>query len=123
MILGTGIDIVMTKRFSTWKNDDKILNRFFHPKEVEYIVSLKNNFEEAIAARFAAKEAFGKALGTGLKGINLKDICVKKDKNGKPYIEVFNSALEVFNANKDAKIHLAISHEKEYAGALVILEK
>ena len=79
MILGIGIDIVKVSRFSTWANNEKLLLRFFHPEEVKYILSSDKNREETIAARFAAKEALGKALGTGLRGFSLRDICVKKD--------------------------------------------
>ena len=122
MIIGTGIDIVKVSRFSSWKNNKKLLERFFHPDEVEYILSRQNNQEETIAARFAAKEALGKALGTGLRGFSLKDICVKKDKLGKPYIEVFPAFLEITKSYNHVNIHLSISHEKEYACAMVILE-
>jgi len=122
MIIGTGIDIVKVSRFSSWKNNKKLLERFFHPDEVEYILSRQSNQEETIAARFAAKEALGKALGTGLRGFSLKDICVKKDKLGKPYIEVFPAFLEITKSYNHVNIHLSISHEKEYACAMVILE-
>ena len=122
MIIGTGIDIVSVKRFSSWTKDEKLLSRFFHPDEVKYILARDSNREETIAARFAAKEALGKALGTGLRGFSLKDICVKKDELGKPYIEVFPAFLEITKSYNHVKIHLSISHEKEYACAMVILE-
>jgi len=122
MIIGTGIDIVKVERFAKWGENLNFLNRFFHPEEVKYILDRKTNKTEAIAARFAAKEALGKALGTGLRGISLKDICVKKDKIGKPYIEPFPKILEITKSKKRVKIHLSISHEKEFAVAMVILE-
>lgn len=122
MIIGTGIDIVNVKRFSTWKDNIKLLERFFHPYEVEYILGIEKNREETIATRFAAKEALGKALGTGLRGISLKDICVKKDSMGKPYIEPFPEFLKITKSENHVKIHLSISHEKDYAIAMVILE-
>ena len=102
MIIGTGIDIVKVSRFSSWKNNKKLLERFFHPDEVEYILSRQSNQEETIAARFAAKEALGKALGTGLRGFSLKDICVKK--------EVFPAFLEITKSYNHVNIHLSISH-------------
>lgn len=122
MIIGTGIDIVNTKRFSNWKDDEKLLSRFFHPNEVKYFYSLASRKEEAIASRFAAKEAFGKALGTGLQGFSLKDVCVKTDSLGKPYLEVSPIIFQITKTNNNVKIHLSISHEKEYAIAMVILE-
>ena len=75
MIIGTGIDIVQVNRFDSWVNNEKLLSRFFHPEEVKYILGQNTNQAETIAARFAAKEALGKALGTGLRGFALKDIC------------------------------------------------
>ena len=122
MILGTGIDIVKVSRFSTWANNEKLLSRFFHPEEVKYILSKDKNREETIAARFAAKEALGKALGTGLRGFSLRDICVKKDNLGKPYIELFPAIFEITKSQNHVKIHLSISHEREYACAMVIIE-
>ena len=62
MIIGTGIDIVKVERFAKWGEKLNFLNRFFHPEEVKYILDRKTNKTEAIAARFAAKEALGKAL-------------------------------------------------------------
>lgn len=122
MIIGTGIDIVNVKRFASWKNDTKLLKRFFHPEEVEYFINLKHNQEEAIATRFAAKEALGKALGCGLRGFSLKDICVKKDELGKPYIVPFSKFFQITKSYNHVTIHLSLSHEKDYAVAMVILE-
>ena len=68
------------------------------------------------------KEALGKALGTGLRGFALKDIWVRRDEKGKPYIEVFPAFLEITKSYNCVRIHLSISHEKEYACAIVILE-
>lgn len=122
MIIGTGIDIVQVNRFDSWVNNEKLLSRFFHPEEVKYILGQNTNQAETIAARFAAKEALGKALGTGLRGFALKDIWVRRDGKGKPYIEVFPAFLEITKSYNCVKIHLSISHEKEYACAIVILE-
>ena len=78
------------------------------------------------AARFAAKEAFSKALGTGLI-YDLKDSYIINDKNGKPEFVLENSAKELFNKVKgkieDYKFHVSLSHEKEYATAFIIIEK
>ena len=80
---------------------------------------------EYYAVRFAAKESFSKALGTGLKGFELTDIYIEKDADGKPVMRVIgNSAVELEkNCGKDAKIHVSLSHEKEYAVAYVIIER
>ncbi len=123
MIIGCGIDVVRVERFSKLVKNDRFLKRFFHPIEVEYIASSSSRSAESLAARFAAKEAFAKALGTGLGTLTLRDICVKKEKNGRPILNVFaevKAKLELTGANY---IHLSLSHEKDYAIAQVILEK
>ncbi|HOT58887.1 MAG TPA: holo-ACP synthase, partial [Spirochaetales bacterium] len=76
----------------------------------------------SLAARFAAKEAFGKALGTGLKGIALKDILVRNNSVGKPELLVVNSALMAFEKSGAKRIHLSMTHESDNAIAIVILE-
>ena len=78
---------------------------------------------EHLAARFAAKEAFVKALGTGFVGINLKDICVHNEPSGKPVLKLNNTAEEKFVQSGAAFVHLSISHEREYTVAMVVLEK
>ena len=122
MIFGTGVDIVEVKRFSKLINNPDFINRFFNKEEQkEY-----NNVQalcEHYASRFAAKEAFGKALGTGLAGFSLTDVFVKNDEKGKPYIQVENKAEEVLKKTYgDCKIYLSLSHEKTFAIAYVIIE-
>ncbi len=75
-----------------------------------------------MAARFAAKEAFGKALGTGLKGIVLKDIMVENKHNGQPVIVLFESARLALEKSGAAKIHVSLTHETDNAVAMIVLE-
>ena len=77
---------------------------------------------QSLAARFAAKEAYGKALGSGLKGITLKNILVTNDQNGKPALTLFGDALTAFTRMKGTCIHLSLTHERNIAIACVILE-
>ena len=122
MIFGTGVDIVEVNRFSELINKPDFINRFFNKEEQK---SFKNSQAmcEHYASRFAAKEAFGKALGIGLAGFSLTDVFVKKDEKGKPYLAVENKAEEILkNTCGDCKIHLSISHEKTIAIAYVIIE-
>lgn len=123
MITGCGVDIVNVKRFLKLAENNHFLDRFFHPDEVAYIVQNKKNASESLAVRFAAKEAFGKALGTGLFGLQLKEICVQRTANGKPEMHLFGNAQKKLQLNGANHIHLSLSHEKEYAIAQVILEK
>lgn len=123
MIFGTGTDITDTSRFKDIVSDKKKLDRFFNPKE-QIINSNTQLLLEHYASRFAAKEAFGKALGTGIRDFPLTDIYVQKDALGKPELIVQGKALEKLNklAGK-CKIHLSLSHEKNYAVAYLIIEQ
>jgi len=126
--LGIGIDIVEINRFKkTLKNNKKLaLKRFFTKKEI-LICSKKNLNTNCFAKRFAAKEAFAKALGTGFrKNINFKDIEIKNDIYGKPYfnisIKLKNKMIKILGTKK-FKVFLSISDEKNYAIANVLISK
>lgn len=122
MILGLGIDIVEVSRLEKWLNDKKLLERFFNKEELEYVLSKRDGAAPSLAVRFAAKEAFGKALGTGLAGIELKDIAVVNDKTGRPFLKLFGTALQALKEKGGASIHLSLTHEKTTAAAVVIIE-
>lgn len=122
MILGLGIDIVEVSRLEKWLNDKKLLERFFNKEELEYVFSKGDGAARSLAVRFAAKEAFGKALGTGLAGIELKDIAVANDKTGRPFFKLSGTALQALKEKGGASIHLSLTHEKTTAAAVVIIE-
>jgi holo-[acyl-carrier protein] synthase len=122
MIAGIGIDIVHVRRLERWQKIPGLLERFFHPDE---LLSARNRGHGAalsLAARFAAKEAFGKALGTGLKGIVLKDIVVVNRHNGSPAIEVFGTARRALEKSGAGRIHISLTHERDNAVAMIVLE-
>lgn len=136
MILGIGIDLVSITRIeyliSKFKNkfSDKFFttNEIFEAKEIEDAINNGNarsvNF---FAKRFAAKEAFSKAIGLGIgRGINFKDIEILNDEVGKPYINLLNQKDEFVKklfSCKNLSIHLSLSDEKSHAIAMVIIEK
>ena len=122
MIAGTGIDMVQVKRMNKWLENQKLLEKYFHSDELSCVLKEKKNAAQSLAARFAAKEAFGKALGTGLRNISLKDIAVFSDENGKPDIVLFETAKKAFEKSGAHKIYVSLSHEREYAIAMVVLE-
>lgn len=123
MIYGIGTDIVKVDRIKKWLLDGKMVQRFFNPAEMNSCASLQVSAEH-YAARFAAKEAFGKAVGTGLAGFSLQDVFVKNDESGKPELVLQNEAAELLKKKcGNAKIHISLSHEKEYALAYLIIEK
>ena len=107
----------------------KILFGSKHERDIKAMLPIlhKINEKEAwalslSAVRFAAKEAFGKALGTGLAGIELKDIAVVNDKTGRPFLKLSGTALQALKEKGVASIHLSLTHEKTTAAAVVIIE-
>jgi holo-[acyl-carrier protein] synthase len=69
LIAGIGVDIVHIQRMRRWRRQDGLLERYFHPQELAAVLARGEGALNSLACRFAAKEAFGKALGTGLAGI------------------------------------------------------
>lgn len=123
MIVGTGVDLAKVSRFKTLLSSGGFLHRFFHEEEIGIIESKGAGAAQTLAGRFAAREAFFKALGTGFSGFSLKDISVINNCSGKPEIVPSEKVREILNSIGDSwSIHLSISHEKEYAIAQVILE-
>ena len=122
MITGIGIDMVQVQRMEKWRKNPGLLDRYFHPEELSPALAKGNSASMSLAARFAAKEAFGKALGTGLAGIVLKDIMVKNRENGCPEVFVFGTAREALERNGASRIHVSLSHEKDNALAMIVLE-
>jgi holo-[acyl-carrier protein] synthase len=122
MITGVGIDVVHVKRLEKWMDSPGLLDRFFHPDELALTLSRGKSAALSLAARFAAKEAFGKALGTGLSGIVLKDILVINSHNGKPELRLFDTALLALERAGASRVHVSLTHERDNALALVVLE-
>ena len=123
MIYGIGSDIAEVKRFEKWVKNPQLIDRFFNEREVS---KGKNIFAmcQHLAVRFAAKEAFSKALGTGLSGFELKDVYITKDENGKPFLNFQKSAINLLKERcGECRVHVSLSHEKEYALAFVVIEK
>ncbi len=127
MIIGIGIDIVRVDRFVKWTENPALAERFFHPQALkvcaERAASGRQFSAQSLAVRFAAKEAFGKALGTGLRGIALREICVTHLLGGRPCMKLEGKALSAFRASGAAAIHVTLSHERDSAVACVLLEK
>ena len=125
-IFGIGTDIVNIKRVekSLKKSGKKFKNKIFTKNEIVYCESKKNSCPY-YAKRFAAKEAFVKALGTGFrKNITFKDIEVSNDNFGKPSIKIngpVDNFLKKKIKNKKYKIYLSLSDDLPYAQATVII--
>ena len=123
MITGIGVDVIHAHRMERWAKIPGLLARYFHPDELASAIAKGSGATLSLAARFAAKEAFGKALGSGLGGIVLKDILVINRHNGQPEIKVFGTALDAFCQSGAARIHLSLTHDRDNAIAMVVLEK
>ena len=123
-IFGIGTDIVNIQRMKqTLKKNNKFRERIFSKNEIKYCEKKKNP-TSYYAKRFAAKEAFSKAIGTGIrKGINFIDIEILNDNLGKPYIKLHKNALNRIKmiSKKKYKIEVSLSDEKNYAIANVII--
>ena len=116
MISGIGLDIVEISRIRTLaKRQSKFARRILTESEWNQYEQLSGDRRcEFLAGRFSAKEAFSKAVGTGIgKGLSFHDIEIAKDENGKPF----------FSMPQPIHAHLSITHTKEYAAAQVIIEK
>lgn len=128
MIFGIGIDLIEIDRIKAEleKHEDRFCKMVFTVKEIEYCRRNKNlNIQaQCFSGRFAAKEAFFKAIGIGLQnGLGWKDVEVLNDKLGKPNLILKNKSHKATEREKIANIRLSISHSKNYATAVVILEK
>lgn len=123
MVKGIGIDIIDVARIKKLVDrDSRFKEKIFTGTEIQYCES-KYRREVHYAARFAAKEAFFKALGTGYRGgMKWTDISVENNQLGKPEITLQGKTLENFKKGNLKSTHLSISHTKEYAAAFVIVE-
>ncbi len=123
MILGIGVDAVSIERTKRLKG--KALEKMFSPSELEEFSKLENAHEDIraqfLASRFAVKEAYSKARGTGFNAIVIpNEITTAKEKDGRPYVILSGKTLD--NAPR-AVIHLSLTHEQPLAIAMVVLEQ
>ena len=123
-IFGIGTDIVSVDRIKNSLKNKKFISRIFNEKEISKCKK-NNNSINCYAKRFAAKEAFSKALGTGISnGINFNEIVVLNKKSGKPYISIIGQTKKILKKKfkrKKSKISLSLSDEKKYAVAFVTI--
>lgn len=124
MIVGTGVDIVETRRIEEVfeRHGERFAKRLYTPGEIAYCEGFKNRAER-FAARFAAKEAAFKALGTGWRdGVRWLDVEVTHLASGKPELRLTGRALEVAQEMRVARTSVSISHSDRYVVAQVIFE-
>lgn len=122
MIIGIGTDIIEIDRMKkAVQTRPKMVERVFTRAEIDYCQSI-GNFFTSLAARFAAKEAMAKALGTGFRDFKWQDIEVTNDSLGKPGINIYGNALEKAKELGVSRIQVSLSHCHDYAVAMVVLE-
>ena len=123
MIYGIGIDTIEVARIQKQlTGSERFKARIFTATEIEYCEAKKNQAQN-YAARFAAKEAFFKALGTGWRGgLAFTQVEVRNDSLGKPEIHLSGKAQELIEANGIINIQVSLTHLKDFASAIVTLE-
>ena len=124
-ILGIGVDIVENKRLKKSIKNKSFLSRLFTLIEIKNSMMVKDK-SSYYSKKFAAKESFSKALGTGFrKGLNFKDVEILNDNLGKPYFRLNNKTKKIIMKTlkvKNFDIFLSISDEKEYSIAFTIIQ-
>jgi holo-[acyl-carrier protein] synthase len=124
MLIGTGIDIVEIERIGSAidRYGERFLERVFTADEIEYC-KRKKNCAESFAARFAAKEAGAKALGTGIqRGVIWTEIEVRREHGHRPTLHFSGRAREIADRMGVKRVSLSLSHSRSTAIALVMLE-
>ncbi len=125
MIVSIGIDIIEVYRIrETLARTPRFVERVFTENERAYCDAKRNAAAQSYAARFAAKEAFLKALKTGWRGkITWHDIEIVSGENGVPHFEISGEAKKILENLGANAVHLSMSHTTEHAIAQVIFEK
>ncbi len=124
MVLGLGTDLIETRRVqeSIDRFGERFLQRIFTAGEIAYCTRKKNS-AESFAARFAAKEAGAKALGTGIsRGVTWKEFEVKREASGRPSLHLTGRAEELAQAMGVRRVQLSLTHSRELAMAVVVAE-
>ena len=115
-----GVDLIETERIerAIQKSGDRFLKRVFTPGEIRYC----NGRIPSLAARWAAKEAMGKAFGTGIGPMAFKEIEITCDERGKPGIILHGQAIAIANQLGFTNIAVSLSHTQAYAVAFIVVE-
>ena len=117
LVVAIGVDIIeigrIDRAMSEWQ--EAFLERIYTRAELE-----RHHNVSSLAARFAAKEAVAKALGTGIKGVSWKDIEILANEDGAPLVRLHGRALERSRELGIARFSISMSHSKEYAVAFVV---
>lgn len=119
MIVGIGQDLIEIQRVMKALEKENFRAKCFTSLEID----MANGNDIKLVDNFAVKEAVSKVLGTGFRSFMPKDIEVLRDFNGKPYVNLYGNALELFNSLKITNIFVSISNTKDYTTAVAIGER
>lgn len=122
MIVGIGCDIIEIERIARAIKRESFIQRVFTAKEAAYCQSRGQQAAASFAARFAAKEAVLKALGTGLREGSLQEIAVANDALGKPLVQLSGHFAALTRQLGVKNIQISLSHSRDFAVAYVIME-
>ena len=125
MIVGMGTDLIEIERVrrSVERFGNRFLERVFTPLEIAYCQRKRHGAAESFAARFAAKEAAAKALGTGIsRGVVWTEIEVRNERGGRPTLHWSGRAAERAEALGIRQVHVSLTHSRELAMAVVVVE-
>ena len=124
MVVGLGTDLTEIRRVerSIERFGEKFLRRIYTEGEIAYCLR-KKSYAESFAARFAAKEAGAKALGTGIShGVSWHEFEVGREPGGRPTLILRGRAAEIANEMQVVRVSLSLTHTREMAMAVVVLE-
>ena len=116
-----GIDMVEIARIKKSMKNPRFLNFILGEEEYDQLKN-KNFISQSVAANFCAKEAFAKAVGTGFKGLNIKEVQILRNELGRPYVFLSGKALEIWGKG-EYEFSVSLTHTKEFASAVVICFK
>ena len=118
---GIGVDIVSVDRIAKSLEKEGFLRKVYGEREIALFASENRIKTNSLAANFAAKEAFSKALGTGVRGFELAEVEILRDDMGKPYFYLSGRAKQIAE-DKNLSFQISLSHEKDKAIAFVTAE-
>lgn len=121
MTIQTGIDLIEVARIHHSIQSPGFLRRVFSPEE-QALLAQRGMSAQTAAANFAAKEAFAKALGTGVRGFSLCEVSLLRDDLGKPYFKLSGNALQIVT-RAQYTLSVSVTHTKDYASAVVVCYK
>ena len=122
MLIGVGCDVIEIARVQKAIEREAFVERVYAPSEIAYCRSRGKQAAASFAARFAAKEAVLKALGTGLRGGELQEIVITNDALGKPRVKLVGYHAQLAEQLGVKNIAISMSHSREMALAYVVME-